>query len=222
MDMNGSQRIEASPAAVWAALNDPQVLKQCIPGCESIEKTSDTQMEAVVVLRVGPVKASFKGAVTLSDIVPEQGYTITGEGSGGLAGYAKGSAKVRLEPEGDATLLHYEVKADVGGKLAQLGARLIDATSKKLAGEFFTNFGAVVAPPPAAEPAPAEATPDPDAAAPAEGTETSGKGWLGGLFGKATAGALVAGFLLVPPCCLNGTHAHAAGEFAFPICHGAR
>ncbi|MFG1428965.1 SRPBCC family protein [Roseixanthobacter glucoisosaccharinicivorans] len=219
MDMSGSQRIEASPAAVWAALNDPEVLKQCIPGCESIAKTSDTQMEAVVVLRVGPVKASFKGAVTLSDIVPEQGYTITGEGSGGLAGYAKGSAKVRLEPQDDATLLHYEVKADVGGKLAQLGARLIDATAKKLAGEFFTNFGAVVAPPPAAAEAPAESGEEAEAA-PATGTEKAGKGWLGGLFGKATAGALVAGFLLVPPCCLNGTHAHAAGEFAFPICHG--
>ncbi|WP_394100465.1 SRPBCC family protein [Roseixanthobacter pseudopolyaromaticivorans] len=213
--MSGSQRIEASPAAVWAALNDPEVLKQCIPGCESIAKTSDTQMEAVVVLRVGPVKASFKGAVTLSDIVPEQGYTITGEGSGGLAGYAKGSAKVRLEPQDDATLLHYEVSADVGGKLAQLGARLIDATAKKLAGEFFTNFGATVAPPAAAEPGP-----EPEADAPAEGGEKAAKGWLGGLFGKATAGALVAGFLLVPPCCLNGTHAHAAGDFAFPICHG--
>ncbi|MFG1463887.1 carbon monoxide dehydrogenase subunit G [Xanthobacter sp. DSM 24535] len=216
MDMNGSQRIEASPAAVWAALNDPQVLKQCIPGCESIEKTSDTQMEAVVVLRVGPVKASFKGAVTLSDIVPEQGYTITGEGSGGLAGYAKGSAKVRLEPEGDATLLHYEVKADVGGKLAQLGARLIDATSKKLAGEFFTSFGAVVAPPPEAPAAEVEAQ------VPAEGAEKTGKGWLGGIFGKATAGALVAGALLVPPCCLSGTHTHGAGLSAFPICFGAR
>ncbi|MFG1421642.1 CoxG family protein [Roseixanthobacter liquoris] len=217
MDMNGSQRIEASPAAVWAALNDPEVLKQCIPGCESIAKTSDTQMEAVVVLRVGPVKASFKGAVTLSDIVPDQGYTISGEGSGGLAGYAKGSAKVHLMPEGTATLLYYEVSADVGGKLAQLGARLIDATAKKLAGEFFTNFGAIVAPPPAAAP-----EPEPDAAAPAEGTEKAGKGWLGGLFGKATAGALVAGVLLVPPCCLNGTHAHAAGQTAFPMCFGAR
>lgn len=134
MDMNGSQRIEASRELVYAALNDVDVLKQCIPGCESIEKTSDNEMNAKVTLRVGPVKASFTGKVTLSDFDPPNGYTITGEGSGGMAGFAKGSAAVKLEADGDATILHYTVKAEIGGKLAQLGGRLIDATATKLAG----------------------------------------------------------------------------------------
>jgi len=153
MDMSGSQRIEAPRQAVWEALNDPEVLKQCIPGCQEIVKTSPTEMNAKAVLKIGPVKASFTGKVTLSDLDPPNGYTISGEGQGGVAGFAKGGAKVRLEPDGDAaTLLSYDVKADVGGKIAQLGARLIDGTAKKLAGEFFEKFGAVVAPAaPAAE-----------------------------------------------------------------------
>jgi uncharacterized protein len=148
MDMSGSQRIEAPRERVWEALNDPEVLKQCIPGCQEIAKTSPTDMTAKAVLKIGPVKASFAGKVTLSDLDPPNGYTIAGEGQGGVAGFAKGSAKVRLEPEGEAaTVLHYDVKADVGGKIAQLGARLIDGTAKKLAGEFFEKFGSVVAPP---------------------------------------------------------------------------
>ena len=147
MDMSGSQRIEAPREKVWEALNDPAVLQQCIPGCEAIEKTSPTEMSAKVVLKIGPVKATFAGKVTLSDLDPPNGYTIAGEGQGGVAGFAKGSAKVRLEPEGEtATMLHYDVKADVGGKIAQLGARLIDGTAKKLAAEFFEKFGQVVAP----------------------------------------------------------------------------
>jgi len=141
MDMTGSQRIEAPREDVWAALNDPEILKQCIPGCQSIEKVSDTEMNATVVLRIGPVKASFAGKVTLSDLDPPNGYTITGEGAGGVAGFAKGGATVRLEDDGGATLLTYDVKAQIGGKLAQLGARLIDSTSKKLAAEFFDQFG---------------------------------------------------------------------------------
>lgn len=145
MDMTGSERIEASREAVWAALNNPDVLKQCIPGCESIEKVSDTEMNAKVTLRIGPVKASFAGKVTLSDLDPPNGYQITGEGTGGVAGFAKGGATVRLTQDGTATILSYDVKAQIGGKLAQLGARLIDSTSKKLAGEFFSKFGAVVA-----------------------------------------------------------------------------
>ena len=145
MDMTGSQRIEAPRDAVWAALNDADVLKRCIPGCESIEKLSDTEMNAKVVLKIGPVKASFLGKVTLSDLDPPNGYRITGEGSGGVAGFAKGGATVRLEEDGSATILSYDVKAQIGGKLAQLGGRLIDATSKRLAAEFFTEFGAVVA-----------------------------------------------------------------------------
>lgn len=151
MDMTGTQRIEAPRKQVYAALNDLAVLKQCIPGCESIELLSDNRMRATVTLKVGPVKASFAGIVTLSDLDPPNGYTITGEGSGGPAGFAKGSAKVRLEPDGDATILTYTAKADVGGKLAQLGGRLIDGTAKKLAGEFFERFGALVGKPPVLE-----------------------------------------------------------------------
>jgi carbon monoxide dehydrogenase subunit G len=146
MDMTGTQRIEAPRETVWAALNDPDVLKRCIPGCESIEKISDTEMSAKVTLKVGPVKASFTGKVTLSDLDPPNGYRISGEGAGGVAGYAKGGATVRLQDDGGATILDYDVKAQIGGKLAQLGGRLIDSTAKKLAAEFFEKFGEVVAP----------------------------------------------------------------------------
>jgi carbon monoxide dehydrogenase subunit G len=156
MDMSGSQRIEAPRQRVWEALNDPEVLRQSIPGCQGIEKTSPTEMNAKAVLKIGPVKANFAGRVVLSDLDPPNGYTISGEGQGGVAGFAKGSAKVRLEEDGSATILHYEVKADVGGKIAQLGARLIDGTARKLAGEFFEKFGAVVAPSLATEEAGAE------------------------------------------------------------------
>ena len=146
MDMSGSQRIETSREKVWEGLNDTEVLKACIPGCEAIERVSPTEMTAKVVLKIGPVKASFAGKVTLSDLDPPNGYTITGEGQGGVAGFAKGSAAVRLESDGEATILHYEAKADVGGKIAQMGARLIDGTAKKLAGEFFEKFGEVLVP----------------------------------------------------------------------------
>ena len=145
MDMTGEQRIEASREKVWAALNDPEVLKGCIPGCQTIEKLSDSEMKATVTLKIGPVKASFAGKVTLSDLDPPKSYTISGEGAGGVAGFAKGGAKVRLEEDGAATILHYEVTAQVGGKIAQLGAHLIDGTAKKLAGDFFTTFGKAVA-----------------------------------------------------------------------------
>ncbi len=151
MDMNDSQRIAAPREVVWAALNDTEVLKACIPGCESIEKTSDTEMEAKVVLKIGPVKASFTGKVTLTNIDPPNGYTISGEGQGGVAGHARGGADVRLEADGDATVLHYTVKAEVGGKIAQLGSRLIDSTAKKLAGEFFEKFAEVCGPAPEVE-----------------------------------------------------------------------
>ena len=148
MDMTGEERIEASRETVWAALNDPEVLRQSIPGCEALEKLSDADMTARVKLKIGPVSATFSGKVTLSEVDAPNGYRIAGEGSGGAAGYAKGSALVRLVEDGpDSTILKYEVKADVGGKLAQLGGRLIDATARKLAGEFFRNFGEVVAPP---------------------------------------------------------------------------
>lgn len=146
MDMNGSERIEAPVETVWQALNDPEILRQAIPGCESLEKTSDTNMTAKVVLKIGPIKAKFEGAVELQNLNPPHSYTIAGEGKGGLAGFAKGGADVSLEADGpDATILTYTVKAEVGGKIAQLGSRLIDSTSKKLAGEFFAKFGQIVA-----------------------------------------------------------------------------
>ena len=142
MDMSGQERIEAPVEAVWRALNDPEVLKRCIPGCEKLEKTSDTNMTATVVLRVGPVKATFEGEVELTNLNPPHSYTISGEGKGGIAGFAKGGADVSLAEDGPTvTILTYSVKADVGGKIAQLGARLIDSTAKKLATQFFSNFG---------------------------------------------------------------------------------
>ena len=140
--IEGEERIAAPIAQVWAALNDPEVLKESIPGCQSLEKTSDNEMAATVVLRIGPIKATFAGAVTLKNLQPPHGYTIEGEGKGGIAGFAKGGADVTLTEDGpEATILKYEAKADVGGKIAQLGSRLITATSKKLAGEFFSTFG---------------------------------------------------------------------------------
>ncbi|MDT8345017.1 MAG: carbon monoxide dehydrogenase subunit G [Thermohalobaculum sp.] len=151
MNMSGERLIAAPRADVWAALNDPEVLKACIPGCDSLEKTSDTSFSAVATQKVGPVKATFKGDVSLSEIVEGQGYTITGEGKGGAAGFAKGGAKVALSdaapPEGKsgpATLLTYEAEAKVGGKLAQLGSRLIDGFAKKMADDFFNRFQTAV------------------------------------------------------------------------------
>ncbi len=142
--MNGEYRIEASREKVWAALNDTQILKESIPGCEQINRLSETEMTATVVAKVGPVKAKFTGQVTLSDLNPPNSYRISGEGKGGAAGFAKGGANISLQSDGNATVLSYSVDATVGGKLAQLGARLIDGTAKKLAGEFFANFADIV------------------------------------------------------------------------------
>ena len=144
MNLSDQQRIEAPKAIVWKALNDPKILRQCIPGCKEIEEVSPTEMIAKATIKIGPITATFGGRVAFSDIDPPNGYTLSGEGQGGVAGVAKGSAVVRLEDHGAATVLHYDVKAEVGGKIAQLGSRLIDATARKLAGEFFTKFSAVV------------------------------------------------------------------------------
>ena len=144
MEMSGEYRIQASREKVWDALNDPEILKQAIPGCDEINRLSDTEMTAKVTAKVGPVKANFTGHVTLSDLDPPNSYRISGEGKGGAAGFAKGGANVRLESDGDVTILKYDVDATVGGKLAQLGARLIDGTAKKMAGEFFSNFVEIV------------------------------------------------------------------------------
>jgi len=167
MDMTGEYRIAASRQAVWDALNDPDVLKAAIPGCQTLEKTSDTGFSATVQAKVGPVKANFSGEVSLSDIDPPNGYTITGEGKGGPAGFAKGGAKVALEEDGDATLLKYTVHATVGGKLAQIGSRLIDSTAKKMANDFFGKFADQVGGP-AAEAPPAAAAADEAAPTPTE------------------------------------------------------
>ena len=142
MDLTGEYRIAAPREVVWAALNDAEVLKACIPGCTELVKTSDTTMEAKVALKIGPVKAKFSGAVELQDIEAPQSYTIQGEGNGGVAGFAKGSANVKLTEEGDETLLVFASHAKVGGKLAQIGSRLINSTAKKLASKFFDNFHA--------------------------------------------------------------------------------
>ena len=159
MDMTGEQRIPAPRDAVWRALNDPEVLKACIPGCQELNKLSDTEMTATVVLKVGPVSARFSGAVTLLDLDPPKSYRISGEGQGGVAGFAKGDAKVSLEEDGAETILRYEVEAQVGGKLAQLGARLIDATAKQMSGAFFKRFAQEVLARQAQDAAPAPAAP---------------------------------------------------------------
>jgi len=147
MEMTGEYRINAPRERVWEGLNDPETLRASIPGCETLERTGDNAFTAKVVAKVGPVKATFGGDVTLSDLKPPESYTISGEGKGGAAGFAKGGADVKLAEDGDGgTILTYTAKADVGGKLAQLGSRLIDGTSKKMADEFFTNFREQVAP----------------------------------------------------------------------------
>ncbi len=140
MDMTGEYKIAAPRARVWAALNDPEVLRQAIPGCEDVKKLSDTELEASARAKIGPVSARFTGKVTLSDLKPPESYTLTGEGSGGAAGFAKGEAKVSLTEDGEATILRYAVKAIIGGKLAQLGQRLVDGAAKKMADEFFEKF----------------------------------------------------------------------------------
>jgi carbon monoxide dehydrogenase subunit G len=147
MKMTGEQKLAASRQRVWEALNDPNVLKQCIPGCQSLEKESDERLKAIVAIKIGPIGARFAGAVTLSELDPPNGYLISGEGQGGAAGFAKGAARVRLTDDGPGTLLTYEVDAEVGGRLAQVGGAIIDATAKQLAGAFFKKFGDVVAGP---------------------------------------------------------------------------
>jgi len=146
MEMTGEFRIPAPRQRVWEGLNDPEILKSSIPGCQTIEKLSDTEFTAKVLAQVGPVKANFAGKVTLADLNPPQSYTIAGEGTGGVAGFAKGNAKVNLDEDGGATVLHYAVQAHVGGKLAQIGSRLIDSVARRMAENFFTRFVAAVAP----------------------------------------------------------------------------
>jgi carbon monoxide dehydrogenase subunit G len=144
MTMTGEVQLPASRQVVWEKLNDPAVLKSCIPGCEELEKSGDNEFQAVAKMKVGPVSARFKGRVTLSDFDPPNSYKITGEGEGGVAGFAKGGATVNLQDKDGGTLLVYNVEAQIGGKLAQLGQRLINGSAKKLADEFFANFAEAV------------------------------------------------------------------------------
>src|SRR4051812_33355246 len=160
MEMSGERLISAPKTTVWNALNDPQILKASIPGCDQLEAVSENEMTATVAIKLGPISAKFAGRVKLSDIDAPTGYTLSGEGKGGPAGFAKGAAKVRLADQADGTLLHYTVGAQVGGRIAQLGARLIDTTAKSMADQFFTRFAeqvqALAAPDAAAMPAAVE------------------------------------------------------------------
>lgn len=200
MEMTGEYTIPAPREKVWDALNDPEVLAACIPGCQELNKDSDTELSATVKSKVGPVSATFKGKVTLSEIDPPNGYKISGEGTGGVAGFAKGGAEVKLADADGGTTLTYVATAQVGGKLAQIGSRLIDSTAKKMANEFFGKFaeevgGDAPAAEAAADPAPAAAaaeetpapsTPEEPAAAVENTAAESGGGispavWVGGL-----------------------------------------
>ncbi len=199
MEMAGERRIAATPQRVWEALNDPEVLRACIPGCQSLEKEADDRFNAVAEVKIGPIGARFKGAVALSDLDPPNGYTISGQGSGGVAGNAKGTAKVRLSADGAGTLLAYQVDAQVGGRMAQLGGPLIDATAKNLAEKFFTKFGEVVggeapvAAPVVATPVAAAPVATVAQAAAPQATQSGGFPWAWAI---ALGLAIVAGFLL--------------------------
>jgi uncharacterized protein len=147
MTMSGEVQLPASREEVWSKLNDPDVLKACVPGCEQLDKISDSEFQAVAVIKVGPVKARWKGKVRLSDMDPPKSYRISGEGEGGVAGFAKGGAKVSLAEKDGGTALSYDVEAQIGGKLAQLGQRLINSAAKKTADDFFAKFATVVGQP---------------------------------------------------------------------------
>ncbi len=187
MDFAGQYRIPAAPETVWTAINDPEILKACIPGCREMAQTDPTHFQAAVQLKIGPVQATFKGQVSLDELEPPRRCVIAGEGQGGVAGFARGSAEVLLEAEGDDTLLSYTAKANVGGKLAQIGQRLIDGAAKQIADEFFAKFAETVGGKAAADqpPAPRELVPEAPAAtgtaAPREGLAP--EIWVVGLIG---------------------------------------
>lgn len=157
MEISGEQRIALPQQRVWEALNDPEILKACIPGCETIERVSDNEYKVAMTAAVGPVKAKFAGKLLLSDLNPPNSYSLAFEGSGGPAGFGKGSAQVALTPDGSGTLLTYKASATVGGKLAQIGSRLIDGVAKKMSDDFFARFNSTVAP---AAQAPAAPSPE--------------------------------------------------------------
>ena len=185
MEMTGEYRITAPRQAVWEALNDPAVLKDCLQGCDQLERVSDTQFEATLTTKVGPVKMTFKGSVELSDIDPRNGYTISGEGKGGAAGYVRGGARVRLVEDGGATVLTYTVDAALGGKLAQMGSRVIDGVARGMADVFFARLAEIVGAPSAAGEAP-----------PLEEKEAPGRpAWVAPAVGAVVI--LILGFMLL-------------------------
>jgi hypothetical protein len=204
--------IAAPRQKVWEALNDPEILRQCIPGCQSLEKTADDKFDATVAIKIGPIGARFAGAVALSDLDPPNGYTIMGEGQGGPAGFARGGARVKLADAEGGTRLTYDVDAEVGGRMAQVGGPIIDATAKQLANAFFTKFGEVVAPPPEAAPAAAAsqaagAAPRPvstPGAAPAAGSSQNMAPWVVSIFVAALAGFLIGGTHVFSPDAASG------------------
>ncbi len=194
MDMTGEYRILAPREKVWEALNDPEILKQSIPGCQELIKTSDTELTAKVSTKVGPVSAKFTGKVTLSDINPPKSYKISGEGQGGVAGFAKGGAEVELEEDGGATILKYKATAQVGGKLAQLGSRLIESTAKKMANDFFGKFAEQVGGGTEAAAAAQPGAPEPAPAPPATEKPAGGISpviWITGLIAVVAIGLLI-------------------------------
>lgn len=193
MRMTGEERIAAARKRVWEALNDPNILRQCIPGCQSLEREAGDKLRALVEVKIGPIGARFNCVITLADVDPPQGYTIVGEGQGGTIGSAKSSIKVRLAENGGTTLLSYEVDAQVGGRLAQLGGPLIDATAKQFAAKFFKRFSEVVAGAADAAPSvqPASTVPSP---LPVTARSSSGSfpiAWILALAVAALAGFLV-------------------------------
>ena len=187
MKMNDEITIAAPREKVYAALNDVNILRQAIPGCQELEKHSDTELTATVMAKVGPVKARFKGAVTLSDLNPPESYSISGEGKGGAAGFASGGAKITLREDGASTILAYEVDAQVGGKLAQIGSRLVDGTAKKLAGEFFEKFNELVG----VQPEDISAQADAEATVPVADRSMEIPGWAWGASACVIAGAVL-------------------------------
>lgn len=195
MEFKGSYLIPASPQRVWNALNDPQILRQCVPGCERMDKTDATHFSAAAVLKIGPVKATFNANIALDNLDPPRRCTLKGEGQGGVAGFARGEAEVVLTPEDGGTTLAYTAQAQIGGKLAQIGQRLIDGAAKQIADDFFVRFAAAVAS--AQETAAPEPAPPPEAAPALEALETEKRGglapeiWVTGLI------ALIAALLLL-------------------------
>jgi hypothetical protein len=203
MDFTGRYLVPAPLEVTWAALNDPEILKACIPGCQEMSKTDATHFQAAATLKIGPVKATFKARIEMADMDPPRRCTLKGEGQGGVAGFARGEADVTLTPEGDGTALAYTAKATIGGKLAQIGQRLIDGAAKQIADDFFTRFsaavGAIPAEPDATVPVAEEFSSTPAAIVPTSEIKREGLApeiWVVGLIGVIVILLLIFGLVL--------------------------